>query len=141
MSKSLTITDDKVREAIRECPESADVLKTLFPGAVEEPEAKVRDAQCIGCADWVQYVVVFKNGRIVPVLRMGPVIITHTTSWCGGSGDALYWDTSNYPVGVHLYHDLARTKRQKGDGHQNALDAVRDAINVYEEENGGELLD
>ena len=31
MSKTLNITDDKVRAAIKECPESADVLKTLFP--------------------------------------------------------------------------------------------------------------
>ena len=35
MDKVLEITEDKVLEAIEECPESADVLKTLFPDVVE----------------------------------------------------------------------------------------------------------
>ena len=99
MTKTLTVTDTAVREAVEEHPESKCLLKSLFPDVVGD---FLDDIQILDSNGAIKYVLGNKCGDIKCMAMVDTSGETMTMylpdSDCG---DFIYVDADGYAVWVH----------------------------------------
>lgn len=64
MSKTLTITDDKVKEAASKCPTAKETLKILFPEVFQDSEIVARPGDRFIIA-WNEYIITYSGKNLL----------------------------------------------------------------------------